>query len=390
NYINRRLCSSGRKVLGIETSCDDTGAAVVDEFGNILGEEKISQNDIHIRNGGIIPPIARNLHQQNIRQVVDTALQQSGCKLEDLSGIAATVRPGLSLSLLVGCNYAKELVQLSQKPFLPIHHMEAHALTVRIVHPVEFPFTVLLASGGHCQLAFVKSVTDFQLLGHCLDNAPGEAIDKFARRLKLKNIAEFRTMSGGQAVETLASRSGNQLAYEYPLTLKHSPDCNFSFSGILFNGLRHIQDSERKLGILGDEMLPDLEDMCASYLRAVTQHIVKRVQRGLTFLDRTEMAPTSQSQRFLVLSGGVACNRYIRAALAYMAEQMEYQFFAPPPHLCTDNGTMVAWYVPLPSSIYHRFYLHKSGNYLNRIWNEIHYKVVLLFLINKLVHTMTS
>uniref|UniRef100_A0A803T392 N(6)-L-threonylcarbamoyladenine synthase n=1 Tax=Anolis carolinensis TaxID=28377 RepID=A0A803T392_ANOCA len=171
-------CSSTKIVLGIETSCDDTGAAVVDETGNILGEALHSQNEVHLKTGGIIPPVARQLHQENIERIVQQALSLSGVCVDELSAVATTVKPGLALSLGVGLDYSLELVQKYKKPFIPIHHMEAHALTVRLTDPVEFPFLVLLLSGGHCILAVAQGVADFLLLGQTLDIAPGDMLDK--------------------------------------------------------------------------------------------------------------------------------------------------------------------------------------------------------------------
>lgn len=175
-----RRCYSSKvtTVLGIETSCDDTGCAVVDSSGKILGEALNSQQQIHLNHGGIIPPIARDLHQQHIEHIVQDALRLASIQLSDVDAIATTVKPGLPLSLLVGMNYGKHLSCKSGKPLIPIHHMEAHALTIRMVQKVDFPFLVLLISGGHCLLAVAQAVDKFLLLGQSLDDAPGEAFDK--------------------------------------------------------------------------------------------------------------------------------------------------------------------------------------------------------------------
>uniref|UniRef100_A0A8D0LA94 N(6)-L-threonylcarbamoyladenine synthase n=1 Tax=Sphenodon punctatus TaxID=8508 RepID=A0A8D0LA94_SPHPU len=165
-------------VLGIETSCDDTGAAVVDETGNILGEALHSQQEVHLKTGGIIPPVAQQLHRENITRIVEKALEASGISPNELSAIATTTKPGLALSLGVGLEYSLKLVDQYKKPFIPIHHMEAHALTIRLTNPVEFPFLVLLLSGGHCILAVAQGVSDFLLLGQSLDIAPGDMLDK--------------------------------------------------------------------------------------------------------------------------------------------------------------------------------------------------------------------
>uniref|UniRef100_A0A8W4FEH8 N(6)-L-threonylcarbamoyladenine synthase n=1 Tax=Sus scrofa TaxID=9823 RepID=A0A8W4FEH8_PIG len=165
-------------VLGIETSCDDTAAAVVDETGNVLGEAIHSQTEVHLKTGGIIPPVAQQLHRENIQRIVQEALSASKVSPSELSAVATTVKPGLALSLGVGLFFSLQLVDQFKKPFIPIHHMEAHALTIRLTNKVEFPFLVLLISGGHCLLALVRGVSDFLLLGKSLDIAPGDMLDK--------------------------------------------------------------------------------------------------------------------------------------------------------------------------------------------------------------------
>uniref|UniRef100_A0A8C0HY58 N(6)-L-threonylcarbamoyladenine synthase n=1 Tax=Balaenoptera musculus TaxID=9771 RepID=A0A8C0HY58_BALMU len=165
-------------VLGIETSCDDTAAAVVDETGNVLGEAIHSQTEVHLKTGGIIPPVAQQLHRENIQRIVQDALSASKVSPSELSAIATTIKPGLALSLGVGLSFSLQLVDQLKKPFIPIHHMEAHALTIRLTNKVEFPFLVLLISGGHCLLALVRGVSDFLLLGKSLDIAPGDMLDK--------------------------------------------------------------------------------------------------------------------------------------------------------------------------------------------------------------------
>ncbi|XP_076348739.1 threonyl-carbamoyl synthesis 4 isoform X2 [Tachypleus tridentatus] len=327
-------------ILGIETSCDDTGAAVVDADGNILGEALHSQLQIHLEHGGIIPPVARDLHHKHIQGIVNMALERSQYELKDLSAIATTVKPGLPLSLVVGLKYSKQLVKETAKPFIPIHHMEAHALTARMAQNVEFPFLVLLVSGGHCQLAIVRNIDNFLLLGSTLDDAPGEAFDKIARRLKLRNIPAFSTVGGGQAIETLA-KEGNSHAFNFPTPLSKYRDCNFSFSGLKFRAYKIITEEEKKHDIIADLVLPNVADICASFQHAVANHIVKRVHRALLFCELKELLP--MNNKVLVVSGGVACNNYIRAALKLLCDHMDFELVCPPPKLCTDNGIMIAW-----------------------------------------------
>ncbi|XP_060835574.1 tRNA N6-adenosine threonylcarbamoyltransferase, mitochondrial [Rhopalosiphum padi] len=329
------------KVLGIETSCDDTGCAIVDSNRNILGEYLQSQQQIHLDFGGIIPPVARDLHMQNIGNVVTQAIQQAQVNLNDLDAIAVTVKPGLPLSLLVGMNYAKELCKKSLKPLIPIHHMEAHALTARLVdHNLQLPFLVLLLSGGHCLLAIAKRVNEFLLLGQSIDDAPGEALDKAARRLKLKNMKEFRNCAGGQAIEKAALK-GDPRAIDLGTFMTSYKDCNFSYSG-LKNAIRsQILKSEKMHDLKGDEIIPEVFDLCASIQYAVTKHICTRVQRAIEFIDRTQLLP--DTNRTLVVSGGVASNMFIRKHLNYMCDEMNFKLIVPPPKLCTDNGIMIAW-----------------------------------------------
>ncbi|KAK2185861.1 hypothetical protein NP493_220g00032 [Ridgeia piscesae] len=329
-----------KRVLGIETSCDDTGAAVVDDDGNILGEALHSQIRNHLETGGIIPPIARDLHKEHIDRVVTLALERANLQLQDVDAIATTVKPGLPLSLMVGLDYARTLVKQSGLPFIPIHHMEAHALTARMIEPLEFPFLVLLLSGGHCLLALARDVDDFVLIGKNIDDAPGDAFDKTARRLRLKDIAGFEAVSGGQAIEQLA-KGGNPRAFDCtPIMSRHS-DCNFSFAGIKTQLATVITKEEQRQNVQDGGVLPNMADICASFQYQVLRHLAKRLQRGLLFCDLKKLLPSRN--RTLVLSGGVASNQFLRDGLERMCAHYDCRLVAPPPPLCTDNGIMIAW-----------------------------------------------
>ncbi|XP_046454656.1 probable tRNA N6-adenosine threonylcarbamoyltransferase, mitochondrial isoform X1 [Daphnia pulex] len=328
-------------ILGIETSCDDTGAAIVDSKGNIIGEALHSQLQTHLAMGGIIPPIARDLHIQNISQIVETALQNANLKVKDLDAIAATVKPGMPLSLVVGTEFAKKLCKTWNVPFIPIHHMEAHALTARMVEKVDFPFLVLLVSGGHCLLAVAKNVDEFLLLGESVDSAPGEVLDKVARRLKLRNMPAFSTLSGGKAIEMLATQ-GDVTSFEYgnqPM-FKYN-DCSFSFTGLREKVYKHIGREEIIHNTEADQVLPSAANLCASFQHALFSHICRRLQRGMHYVDMKQMIP--EGPRKLVVSGGVACNDYFRKYLSIICAEMSYTLVCPPPKLCTDNGIMIAW-----------------------------------------------
>ncbi|KAF7244999.1 putative tRNA N6-adenosine threonylcarbamoyltransferase, mitochondrial [Varanus komodoensis] len=333
-------CFSTKVVLGIETSCDDTGAAVVDETGNILGEALHSQTEAHLKTGGIIPPIAQQLHQENIVRIVQQALSVSGISVHELSAVATTVKPGLALSLGVGLNYSIGLVEKYKKPFIPIHHMEAHALTVRLTNHVEFPFLVLLLSGGHCILAVAQGVSDFLVLGQTLDIAPGDMLDKVARRLCLRKHPDCSGLSGGRAIEYLAQH-GNMLNVEFTIPMERQRDCNFSFAGLQSQVNRVIVQKEKVEGIQEGQLLSCVSELAATVQYAVTAHIAKRTHRAILFCRRKNLLP--QKNATLVVSGGVACNQYIRRALQIVADATDFTLLCPPPRLCTDNGVMIAW-----------------------------------------------
>ncbi|KFQ16447.1 hypothetical protein N330_07259, partial [Leptosomus discolor] len=260
-------------VLGIETSCDDTGAAVVDEAGSVLGEALHSQKEVHLQTGGIIPVVAQQLHRENIKQVVNEALSVSGVSVHELAAIATTVKPGLALSLEVGLQYSLNLVNKYQKPFIPIHHMEAHALTIRLTHRVEFPFLVLLLSGGHCLLAVARGVSDFLLLGQSIDIAPGDMLDKVARRLSLRKHPECHSMAGGKAIEHLA-QTGNRQQHTFRLPMQQYRNCDFSFSGLQNLVNKAIIQKEKEEGIQEGEILSCVKDIAAAVQHAVAVHII--------------------------------------------------------------------------------------------------------------------
>lgn len=199
----------------------------------MLGDAHHSQLATHLAMGGILPPLAKHLHQQNIRNVHEAALTAAGIHPKELTAVAVTTRPGLSLSLQVGLQHAKTFCRDHSLPLIAVHHMEAHALVVRSCSRVEFPYLVLLVSGGHCQIAVAKGVSEFVLLGKTIDNSPGEAFDKIARRLKLSNIDELKHLSGGAAIERMA-RNGDPTAVNITSPMTQSPNCDTSFAGDIF------------------------------------------------------------------------------------------------------------------------------------------------------------
>lgn len=294
------------------------------------------------RYGGIIPPIAQDLHRKNIERVVADCLATSNLTVSDLDAIAVTNRPGLTLSLLVGLRYAKHLARSHSKPLIPIHHMEAHATMARISQPVKYPFLCLLASGGHCLLTFVRGPNDFLLLGESLDDAPGEAFDKVSRRLKLRNIPHFEWVSGGQAIEMAAREAIDPDRFEFPLPLARQRNCQFSFAGLKNTARRHIDQSEQVNGLGPDAVIPHYQDFCASFLRSCTRHICHRTQRAMEYCEQQGLFAEGD-EKAIVFSGGVACNDFIFGAVRELAGELGFVARRPERRHCTDNGLMIAW-----------------------------------------------
>jgi N6-L-threonylcarbamoyladenine synthase len=319
-------------VLGIETSCDDTAAAVVRSDGTILGESVKSQHEVHAKYGGIVPGLAKEAHELAIDAVVDEALQQAHLSMEDIGAVAATVGPGLEICLRVGARKAAHLAAKYQKPFLHCHHLEAHCLVARLDEQLAFPYLALLASGGHCQLLWVQGVGDCSVLGGTLDDALGEAYDKAARMLRLSSAT-----GGGPALERAALR-GNATAIELPVPMKKRKDCDFSYAG-LKNALRGRVASIREERGLGDEdTLPeqDVYDLAASFQSVAIEHVEDRLKVAFKRVDGGA-SPT------LALVGGVAANAELRRRVAAVASTAGWRLVVPHPRLCTDNGVMVAW-----------------------------------------------
>ncbi|XP_042620107.1 probable tRNA N6-adenosine threonylcarbamoyltransferase, mitochondrial [Cyprinus carpio] len=336
----RAFSTVRRFVLGIETSCDETGAAVLDDTGAILGESLHSQKQTHLDAGGIIPPVAQQLHRENISRVVQEALDRSGIEPSELTAVATTVKPGLALSLGIGLDFSRKFVRLHEKPFIPIHHMEAHALTVRMLHPVDFPFLVLLVSGGHSLLALAKGIDEFLLLGQTLDAAAGDTLDKIARRLSLRNHPECSSLSGGQAIELLA-KEGDRLAFHFKSPMGQLYDCNFSFAGLRNQVTLAISKKEREEGVEKGQLLSCVKDIAAALQHTVASHIAKRTHRAILFCKSKGLLP--QHNPTLVVSGGVASNEYIRQTLKIVTDATGLHLLCPPSKFCTDNGVMIAW-----------------------------------------------
>ncbi|AGK59936.1 UGMP family protein [Hyphomicrobium denitrificans 1NES1] len=316
-------------VLGIETSCDETAAAVVERRANgqgrVLSNVVLSQFDKHAIYGGVVPEIAARAHTDCLDRLVHAALAEAKIGLSDLSGIAAASGPGLIGGLIVGATTAKALALATGKPFLAINHLEAHALTVGLTDGVRPPYLMLLVSGGHTQLLLVEDVGRYRRLATTIDDALGEAYDKTAKLLGL-------SMPGGPAVEK-AALSGNPHRFDLPRPMAGRDDPHFSFAG-LKTAVRH---AAMKIAPLSQA---DVVDLCASFQAAVCESVVDRVQRAMRAV--LPSLPEGRPKPFVV-AGGVAANKVLRTALVGISEEFGFAFHAPPLGLCTDNGAMIAW-----------------------------------------------
>ena len=311
------------RVLGIETSCDETAVAVVEAaagtqpVGRILSNIVYSQLTEHRRFGGVVPEIAARAHLERIDGLLAQALDEAGVGLADLDAIAATGGPGLIGGVMVGVMTAKALAFAHDKPFIAVNHLEGHALSVRLTEPVSFPYLLLLVSGGHCQLLTVRGPGDFTRLGTTIDDAAGECFDKTAKLLGLG-------FPGGPAVEK-AAEGGDPRRFALPRPMWRKPGCDFSFSGLK----TAVRQTVEKLPADDPRAVADL---CASFQRTV----------GDVFADRCANALALAPSSTLVVAGGVAANVYLRGRLEEVAAAHGARLVAPV-RLCTDNGAMIAW-----------------------------------------------
>lgn len=317
------------RVLGIETSCDETAVAVVEApsgtapavnppMGRILSNVVYSQMTEHRRFGGVVPEIAARAHLERLDGLVTDALTEARLGLGELDGIAATGGPGLIGGVLVGVMTAKALAFAHDRPFLAVNHLEGHALSVRLTEDVAFPYLLLLVSGGHCQLLTVRGPGTFTRLGTTIDDAVGECFDKTAKLLGLG-------FPGGPAIERLA-REGDTQRFALPRPMWKKPGCDFSFSGLK----TAVRQTVEKLPA-GDGRA--VADLCASFQRTVGDVLADRCGNALA------LAPSPT----LVVAGGVAANLYLRDRLEETAARHGAKLVAPPVALCTDNGAMIAW-----------------------------------------------
>jgi N6-L-threonylcarbamoyladenine synthase len=314
-------------VLGIETTCDETAAAVIeradDGRGAILSNIVLSQIDQHAAFGGVVPEIAARAHVEAVDHVVAQAMKEAGKSFTELDGVAAAAGPGLIGGVIVGLTTAKAIALAHAKPMVAVNHLEAHALTARLTDNIQFPYCLFLASGGHTQILAVRAVGDYTRLGTTVDDAIGEAFDKTAKLLGLG-------YPGGPRVEHIA-QYGDAARFPLPRPMQGRPDADFSFSG-LKTALRLEAEA---IAPLGDK---DIADLCASFQQAVVEVVVDRLRSGLRIFRERFGAPTS-----LVAAGGVAANQAIRKVLHRLAFEFGTVLVLPPTELCTDNGAMIAW-----------------------------------------------
>lgn len=310
-------------VLGIETSCDETAAAVVDDARRILSNVVLSQTDAHRPFGGVVPEVAARAHLDHTDRIIAEAMQSAGLSFSELDCIAATAGPGLIGGVLVGAMSAKAIALAANKPFVAVNHLEGHALTVRLTDDVAFPYLLLLVSGGHCQLLIVKGVGEYTRLGTTIDDAAGEAFDKTAKMLGLG-------YPGGPLIEK-AAVGGDPQKFDFPRPMAHRPGCDFSFSGLKTSVRRAVETLDGPL----DAAAPDL---AASFQQAVADTLVARTRNGIKMARDAHPEITT-----LVVAGGVAANTAIGTALTALCEKTEMKLVKPAPALCTDNGAMIAW-----------------------------------------------
>lgn len=317
--------ASPRLVLGIETSCDETAAAVVDERRTVRADLVLSQITLHQPYGGIVPEIAARAHLDHLDDLIAKALAEAGVGFDALSAVAATGGPGLIGGVIVGVMTAKAIALARKLPFIAVNHLEGHALSARLSHGVAFPYLLLLVSGGHCQLLIVEDVGRYVRLGTTIDDAAGEAFDKSAKLLDLG-------YPGGPAIER-AARAGDPARFPLPRPLKGRPGCDFSFAG-LKTAIRQLVEKWPP-GAIGPQ---DVSDVAASFQAAVADVLTDRTANAIAAFKRRHPSGSN-----LVIAGGVAANAALRERLAALAAAHGLALVAPPARLCTDNAAMIAW-----------------------------------------------
>ena len=321
-------------VLGIESSCDETAAAVVAGDGRgpgrILSNAVFGQGDLHAGDGGVVPEIAARAHAERADIVIARALAEAATPLAALDAIAVTAGPGLIGGVLVGVMTAKGLAAATGLPLIGVNHLEGHALTPRLTDGVAYPYLLLLVSGGHCQFLAVDGLARYRRLGGTIDDAPGEAFDKVARALGLG-------FPGGPEVERVA-RAGDPGRFAFPRPLIDRDDCDLSFSGLK---TAVVRARDALVAAQGGVRRRDVADIAAAFQQAVAEVLAAKTRRAMRRFAAAQ--PAAGGPRTLAVAGGVAANAALRAALAAAAADEGFRLVAPPLPLCTDNGAMIAW-----------------------------------------------
>ena len=316
-------------ILGIETSCDETAAAIVAADRTILSQTLASQVEAHAVYGGVVPEIAARAHVEKLDYLIEQALEDAGLSLAEIDAVAATAGPGLIGGVMVGLVTAKAIALGAGKPLVAVNHLEGHALSPRLVDSqLAFPYLLLLISGGHCQILIVKGVGRYRRLGSTIDDAAGEAFDKTAKLLGLG-------YPGGPAIERHA-RGGDAARFALPRPLLGQDTCNFSFSGLKTAVLR---TAEKLAGATGELSARDIADLAAATQAAIGDCLLDRTERAI----RRYLADESPARPSLVVAGGVAANALLRSRLDALSRRKSLRFVAPPMWLCTDNAAMIAW-----------------------------------------------
>jgi len=314
-------------VLGIETTCDETAAAVVERLedgrGKILSNIVLSQVKQHAAFGGVVPEIAARAHVEVLDSIIAEAMAQAVLDYSSLDGVAAAAGPGLIGGVIVGLTTAKAIALVQQKPLIAVNHLEAHALTARLTDATPFPYCLFLASGGHTQIVAVRGIGDYVRIGTTQDDAIGEAFDKTAKLLGLG-------YPGGPQVEQEAAR-GDATRFALPRPMHGRKEADFSLSGLK----TALRLEAEKIAPLSDQ---DVADLCASFQQAVVDVVLDRLRAGVRLFRARYGAPTA-----VVAAGGVAANQAIRKVLHRLAFEVGAPLVVPPLDLCTDNGAMIAW-----------------------------------------------
>lgn len=314
------------KILAIETSCDETSVALVTSRKEIIINEVISQISDHKKYGGVVPEVASRSHLNYLDSLLDKVKDHYGINFSTIDAIAVTAGPGLIGGVMVGVMYAKAIAASLDKPIIAVNHLEGHALTVRLTSDIEYPFLLLLLSGGHTQFLLVKDVGKYKKIGTTIDDALGEAFDKVAKMLGLG-------YPGGPIIEKKAQK-GNPDAFSFPKSLCNRKDCNFSFSGLKTAVKRTVEQ-------VGKENLTEsvICNIAASFQKTVVEILKNKLSNAIEIFIK-EMP---DNKKAFVLSGGVAANQYIRTKLQNLCIKHDFKFYAPPIELCGDNAAMIGW-----------------------------------------------